>query len=586
LKNIILFILFISFIPMSVIAQKSFDLTGRVSLQVKQIEYDENSKILPDSISDEQYGKTSLIPGLQQSLNLSLFGRTQDLDMTLLADLTNNDWNKLDVNDYNSISRLSLDLRFYNNEFVIGDFFETGSEVFVQSREIRGLKYSTKIDELFGQYTYLSFNGFGGITQKAIKVGERLTGIYKQFETSGQFRRLLAAGDIKMGKTALFNLSFRYLQGKDDEGSIGESINRPLENMLLGSEANLFLWEQRIRLFGNFYQSRKDTLDAGSVDDNLYSGGFDFRYNNLKLILLYQRIGYNYYSMGYPFLENDKNGFKGNAVYYFPNIISLTTEMETYKNNLDDRNYIPTVSTNRFDGGFSTLFPKYPEFTFNFGLRTDLSDMILDRDSLQVKTDKLTQKYEIKLGYQFGRTRLSLSATKLKLDDKSIIGSGSTVDSTQITPLGTDQFITTFNFYSQLTKFLFFSGGVVYSTLTLTNDQKNDNFYFYESNRWDIVPRKLKLETTMTAILNDAKNGGVSDYLSDYLQVNAQISLEYFFTDFISFKILGGTDSRTYKYTTPQATDVISNKDYGLTYFNANEEYSGLIFGGELNWNF
>ncbi len=582
MKSIIIVFLF----PLIILAQQKFDVTGRVSLQVKQVTYDEKSEVKPDSISDNDYSKTSLIPGLQQSMNFSLFGRKGDLDMTLLADITNNDWNKLSITDYNTVSRLTLNLNYRDHELVIGDFFQSDKENFILSREIRGLKYSTRIEDVFGKLSFLSLSGFGGITQAAVKIGTRLENLYKQFETSGQYRRLIGSGNLKFGRTGLFDLAVKYLQGEDDRNSISGSINDPFANSLVGAEGNVYFWERKIRLFGDFYQSKKDTLDAGSTEDNTYSGGVDFKYKNLQLMLLYQRIGYNYYTMGYPYLENDKNGFQGQVGYIIPRVISINTKFELYENNLDNIKYTPTNTTNRIEGGFTTLFPKYPGFTFNYGVRTDKSESIPDKDSILVKTDKISQKFELKLSHNFGRTRLSLSALKLNLDDKSKISSGSTVDSTQITPLGTDQFITSFNFYSQVNRYLFFSGGIVYSALTLTNDQINDNFYVYESNRWDIVPRKLKLETTVTAIINDAKNGGVQDYLSDYYQLNAQITLEYFFSDFISLKIIAGTDARNYKYNLEEALNIISNSDYGPTYFNNSESYSGLILGGEFNWNF
>ncbi len=582
MKSIIIVFLF----PLIILAQQKFDVTGRVSLQVKQVTYDEKSEVKPDSISDTDYSKTSLIPGLQQSMNFSLFGRKGDLDMTLLADITNNDWNKLSITDYNTVSRLTLNLNYRDHELVIGDFFQSDKENFILSREIRGLKYSTRIEDVFGKLSFLSISGFGGITQAAVKIGTRLENLYKQFETSGQYRRLIGSGNLKFGRTGLFDLAVKYLHGEDDRNSISGSINDPFANSLVGAEGNVYFWERKIRLFGDFYQSKKDTLDTGSTEDNTYSGGVDFRYKNLQLMLLYQRIGYNYYTMGYPYLENDKNGFQGQGRYIIPRVISINTKFELYENNLDNIKYTPTNTTNRIEGGFTTLFPKYPGFTFNYGVRTDKSESIPNKDSIQVKTDKISQKFELKLSHNFGRTRLSLSALKLNLDDKSKISSGSTVDSTQITPLGTDQFITSFNFYSQVNRYLFFSGGIVYSALTLTNDQINDNFYVYESNRWDIVPRKLKLETTLTALINDAKNGGVQDYLSDYYQLNAQITLEYFFSDFISLKIIAGTDSRNYKYNLEEALNIISNSDYGPTYFNNSESYSGLILGGEFNWNF
>ena len=90
----------------------------------------------------------------------------------------------------------------------------------------------------------------------------------------------------------------------------------------------------------------------------------------------------------------------------------------------------------------------------------------------------------------------------------------------------------------------------------------------------------------MTIILNDADNGGTQDILSDYYQVNGEISFEYFFSNQVSFKVLTGTDKRNYKYSNSNALEIIANPDYGPTYFNGFESYSGLIVGGELNWIF
>ena len=555
-------------------------------MRVQNVDYDEESKIKPDSINSNEYGKSTIVPGLQQSMNLSLFGRMQNFDFTLLSDLKNNDWNKLDFGDVNSVERFSLNLRLFNHELILGDFYQSGNERFMQSREIRGLKYSTKIDNAMGQNIYIYIDGLAGQTQKAFEVGDRLQSIYKQFETSGQYNRLLSAGNVKIGNTGLFDISLKYLQGEDNKSSIEESVNPALKNSLFGAESNLFLWSKKVRLFADYFSSTKDTIDDGSADDYSLTAGVDLLINKAKLLVLYQRIGFDYYTMGYPYLENDKEGIKAIAGYNIADWLILNSDYEWYENNLNENIYKPTTKTNILNAGFTTLMIDYPEFTFNYGRRSDLGDKVLDKDSLELSTDKITQKFEVKLAYKFNRSRFSLSATSLNLDDKSLIGSGISSDSSLASPLGTNQFISSFNFYSQASQYLFFSGGIVYSTLTLTNDQNNNNFYIYETNRWDIIPRKLKLESTVTAILNDAQNGGVQDYLSDYFQLNAEISFEYFFNDFVSLKIITGTDSRNFKYSTAEALQVIDDSDYGPTFFNGNESYSSWLVGGEFNWNF
>jgi len=451
-------------LPTFVIAQSGFDVTGRASLRFQNTSYDEKSKIKPDSVEASEYGKTDMIPGLQQSLNLSLFGRTKDLDLTLLADIKNNEWNSFDFKDLNSVSRLTLNMRISNHEIIVGDFFESGNDVFIQSREIRGGKYRANFPQAFGNNSFIEASAMGGIVQKAFPIGTKSLDLYKQFETTGQYRRLLAAGAVKFGQLGLYDLSLNYLWGKDQESSIDSSFNEPIGNMVYGANANLYFWNRNIRLFGDFYQSDKDTLTLKSSKDNSYKGGFDFRYDNFKLILLYQRLGYNYFTAGYPFLENDKKGFRGQSAYAFPKVVTLFTDFEFYDNNLEEIETIPKTKTQIANAGITTYFSNFPELTLKYGYRFDNSPVTFDSDSNSLKTNKITTKLEGKISYNFGKTQVSLSAIHLDLDDKSLIGSGS--------PLGTKQLITSFNFYSRALQSFFISGGAVYSTLELTNEQK------------------------------------------------------------------------------------------------------------------
>jgi len=568
----LLFIL--SFFPLLLWSQ-GLDLTGRISFRMQNVAYDENSEIKPDSISDDQYGKTYLVHGLQQYLNIALFGRTSNLDLTFLADLKNNEWNKLEARNLNRISRLTLSMRIRSHEIIFGDFFESLEESFIQSREIRGAKYQVQINDAFGSNSFVNFLGLGGVVEPAISEGDRLMDLYKQYETAGQYRRWLASGALRLGHNSTFNISLKYLWAKDDEGSIESSINEPLANRVTGGDVNFYLWNQNIRLFAEYLISEKDTLTGQTAEDKSYKGGFDFRYNTFKILLYYQNIGYNYYSAGYPYLENDRKGIRGQLAYAFPKVVSLFSDFESYQNNLDNMAYLPLTNTNIVDIGATTFIPNWPEFTLIFGLRHDLSDEITDSDNNPVKIDKFTNKFEGRIGLNVSDTRMSFSTIYLDLDDQSLVSSGEV--------LGTDQLISSLNLYTSSSMFFFMSGGAVYSRLNLSNGQKNTNLYLYESNRWDFIPRMLKLETTISFVINKADEGGTQDMLSNYKQLNTEISLEYFFTNQASFKAIIGTDTKKFKYNTAQALEVITDPDYGPTYFNGNESYNGLIFGGEFN---
>lgn len=553
-------------------AQGGLDVTGRISLRVMNTAYDTTSTLKPDSIADSAYAKTTLIPGLAQSLNIALFARTSKLDMVLLGDLRNNIWDRL--NSFKNVSRLSLTVRFSGNEIVLGDFFDSGSELFLQSREVRGARASLSWNQLWNESSYIKTHFSGGQVQKAFRIGERLHNLYHQYETGGQYRRYFASGLLRIGDSNRFETAFKYLYGRDDNTSITESLNAPLTNQVAGGEALLYLWNKHIKLFGENYFSKKDTLKAKNIRDYAYKGGLDFRYQRFKLIAFYQRLGYDYYSAGYPFLQNDRQGLKVLSAYYQPGIATLNVEGELYHDNLNDDADRPTTQTRIGEVGLTSAVKGWPELSVKGRYRDDNSNTILDT----VKTQKISRSLESRLSFVFGRNRLSLSAIYIDLADHSVLISGS--------PLGTSQLVSSINFYTQPATYLFISGGGVFSQLTLTNEQKNTNIYGYLTARWDIIPRRLKLEGNANLILNDAANGGYQDMISDYNKVVTQWSLEYFFNNNISLKLIGGVDRRQMNYTDAEARQVMALEDYGPLFFNSYESYNAAQYGLEMNWIF
>jgi hypothetical protein len=572
-----IYIIIILIWPILLSAQKGINVTGRVSLRMINTQYDEKSEIKPDTIVSSDYSKTTLIPGFQQNLNLALFARTASTDWTLLGDIRNDPWNEL--NAIERVNRFSLSTRFGGgHEIVLGDFFESGSEFFVQSREIRGARINLKFERLWNNNSYLYTIFSGGRVERSYTIGDRLRDLYRQYENTGRYRRYLGSGSLMIGDRDLFSLGLHYLYALDDSSSIPESINQPLANQNTGVSGSVLLFKRKIRIFGEGYYSIKDSLGINSVDDYAYKGGIDLRLDNYKLLGYYYRIGYDYLTAGSPYLNNDRQGYFANTAYYFPDIITLFAEGEYYTNNLNSQKYTPETATRIAEGGFTTRFKGYPELTLKFEFQDDVSNTILDLDSNSVKTDRMSLKYEARLAYNFGPNRLSLSGMFIDLDDQSLLAAG--------TPLGTEQFIAGLNIYSRPVNSFFISGGGVYSHLLMTNRQINNNIYVYESSRWDIIPAKLTFESTISAISNDADNGGIQDMISDYFQFAGELSLEYFFNPNISVKIVGGTDLRHMRYNETDALEVIADPNYGPLFFSSNESYDAVKYGAEINWIF
>ena len=564
-------------IPFFISAQSGINVTGRVSLRMINTQYDENSAIKPDSIPAKDYSITTLTPGFQQNLNLALFARTASTDWTLLGDIRNDPWNSL--NSLERINRFSLSARFGGgHEIVLGDFFESGSDFFIQSREVRGGRLNLKFEKLWNNNSYFYTNISGGRIERAFAIGDRLRDLYHQYESSGRYRRYFGSGSLLLGDRNLFSLGLYYLYALDDSSSIPASINQAIGNQNAGASGSVLLLNRKIRFFGEGYFSIKDSLGINTVNDNAYKGGLDVRLANYKLMGYYYRIGYNYYSAGYPYLNNDRQGFLANTAYYFPDIITIFADGEQYKDNLNKYHYTPETTTRIGNAGFTTRIKNLPELTLKLGFQDDLSNSIMDQDSNAIKTNRQSLKYEARIAYNFGANRFSLSGMFIDLDDHSLLAAGS--------PLGTEQFIASFNLYSRPVQSFFISGGGVYSHLLMTNAQINNNIYVYESSRWDLIPAKLTFESTISAISNDADNGGVQDMISDYFQVGGELSLEYFFNANISIKIVSGTDLKHMRYTQTEAEQVIADPNYGPLFFSSNESYDALKYGAEINWIF
>ena len=571
-------LIIVTLVPLMLAAQSGLNVTGRVSLNVENFDYDPNSTLKPDSISDDEYSKSSLIPGLKQKLDVALFARTSKMDITLLGDIRNDEWNQIAIGEYSTIERLTLSARFKQNEVILGDYFMSVSRLFLQSLQIRGAKIDLNSGHLWNTRNYIKAAGMYGIVQKAFPLGSRLKGVYRQYETGGLYKRMMGSGMVDVGMGDVYRIGARYLYAKDDANSIENGLNEPITNQSAGAVADLYLFKRRLNFFGEAYQSRVDSIEANHVTDKAVKAGADLTIKNFRLTGFYEYIGYDYYSAGYPYLRNDKDGYKAIAGYNLPDWVILSAEYEQYHDNLKNLQDKPTTDTKIGIATLTTSVPDYPELTLRYGFQDDKSNTVMIEDTIPTYTDKKSVTYEGRLSFKIKSSRFSLSTIYIDLDDRSQLYTGE--------PLGTSQMISSFNGYLNPAKLLFISGGLVYSELTFTNGQKNKNIYVYESSRWDIIPMVLRFNTNVSYVINDAQNGGVQDMLSDYNRLGLNISFEYFFTPNISIKVIGGTDSRKMWYTKEMAMSVINDPDYGPSYFNMNESYDALIYGAEFNWIF
>ncbi|MBD3225487.1 MAG: hypothetical protein GF313_12230 [Caldithrix sp.] len=571
MKKWVIYVVFL--VPFLLNGQQSLNVTGRVSMQVTNTDLDENSEIKPDTIASDQYAKGSLVPGLQQRVNLSLFARGEGLDVTLLGDLKNNRWDH--IQQWKDVDRLTLNVRFSDIEITLGDFFQTGSELFAQSRQTRGARFAVELDNIYGTGGFLETTFNAGLVREARAIGERLRGFYHQYENSGEYRRYMANAIIRSGWRNRFHLAFKYLMAEDDEQSINDAFNEPLNNRNAGVQSTLFLWGQNLKGFGEFYASQKDTLSANNIQDYAYKGGVDFRYRNFKFLSFYRRIGYDYYTAGYPYLLTDREGIVVEGAYRFADAVVVGLEGEQYEDNLDNREGIPKTTIKIAEISMETYFKNWPRISLSWRYRDDRSDAVDLGEDLLSQTKKQTQTIDGRINFSMGNNRFSISSLYIDLNDRSLVPGGE--------PLGTLQLVNSMNIYLRPSSQLYLSGGTVYSYMEMTNEQLNHNIYTYASGRWDILRQKLTMEATMSLLYNEADNGGVQDMLSDYNQIAGEFGLEYFFNNNISFKVIVGSDVRRMRYSTEEALQVIADPDYGPQYFDTFESYTGIKYGSEIN---
>ena len=125
------------------------------------------------------------------------------------------------------------------------------------------------------------------------------------------------------------------------------------------------------------------------------------------------------------------------------------------------------------------------------------------------------------------------------------------------------------------------------------------NFFFYNSSRYTIIPHKLRLEGDININLNGADREFSDDFdsseiasssltamLRNYQDISGQISLEYFLNFNMSFKLFYGAHNKVFDYLKDNSVgdlQALTTEVGDELYFNKNETYHLQTFGLELN---
>ncbi len=224
-----------------------------------------------------------------------------------------------------SFNRFGINPQIGIFTFHLGDFAGTISRYTVSGISIRGggIEIAPR---------WMRFELLYGQTQRAVNDPRAMTYAYN---------RMLWAGKLGFGLKDKSHIEFNFAKAKDDSNSVNmpaDSVNiYPQDNLVLGSNAQLVLFNNALRLQGEFAASihtlntrapkinEEDVQDIPAWVNNMYdlrlSTRVDYAYNaDLRVNTKYFRgqagyewIGPGFISLGLPYTMNDRVKYKGNA---------------------------------------------------------------------------------------------------------------------------------------------------------------------------------------------------------------------------------------------------------------------------------
>ena len=258
------------------------------------------------------------------------------------------------------------------------------SEIEAERQKIEALKKNPKKSLSGSQEFFSSFKslGFGMNYPRYTKYtldGARVTGLNLEMNTGwfylaisgwnnleavpgSSYSRNLLAGRIGAGSTDDTHLHLTMMKAYDDENTLTAvdipSFLTPSENVVIGTDASLYLFNNLLKVGGEFAGSMytRDVNSAELVSDDIpefvksisdvnmssqvdYSYEFfsevDIKDTDSKLKAVYKMVGPGYISLGAPGIRRDVSGFdvKLNQIL-FNRIVSFTVQFARERNNL------------------------------------------------------------------------------------------------------------------------------------------------------------------------------------------------------------------------------------------------------------
>ena len=271
-------------------------------------------------------------------------------------------------------------------ELKIGDTKPCWNNHILSGQQIHGIEFNTR--------TFLPSGT--NIINLDVSYGETKRSVQPYYADSarvyGVYKRNIIAVRPSFGTGRICQWGFTFLKGRDKTSSLNSngSGNTPKDNIVLGSDLNIRIFNGKLELFTNYALSfyTRNTLDGpiklADIDSSLKSVALDpeafsklFIFNTSStpispyltgllnssdfdagfrlrtalpifrntLQLKYILTGNNYYSMGNPVTELGKYGFMFNdRITTLKNRIAFNIEYSRFTNNLDNLEESPSVN--------------------------------------------------------------------------------------------------------------------------------------------------------------------------------------------------------------------------------------------------
>ena len=379
-----------------------------------------------DSQDDDD--DTTLIHGIKVPLRLVLMGRSKPLDWNLVTNFYYNQWNEFELD----LLTINLKGKMAGKDYkmVLGDAYVRHRPLTIMNRKIFGLNGTIALLKE-QQRDLLTLQLLGGVSKWDQEEDAPVANqIYRRSASTATYRQYLGAGILKYPPFPGFNAELVGLYAKDNTAST-ESLAVGIENIMYGAHLDYAILEEKVFFDAdiNFSSYDMDLSDEEkAVGDKAFRFGVDGRVGGAKFKGMFNLIGPDYYTAGYPYLQTDRLGGFGEAGYTVKGIMQGDVSYEFYQDNLAGDTLSHTVSTNKIEVDLNTSWNRNPNISISYDLKSEKSPQL--DDNTLVDRNAHTVGGGIDINFKQVRGSFNVS-NKIIFDDSQLyVQEGDEVDST------------------------------------------------------------------------------------------------------------------------------------------------------------